>query len=169
MGGAGIARGYLNRSDLTAERFIPDPSGDVPGARLYRSGDLGRVLPNGEIEYIGRNDRQVKLRGYRIELGEIESVLNTHEAVAQCMSVVRHDEPAGERLVAYWVPRGGAKTSNAALRAYVAAQLPEFMIPAAFVELARLPLNINGKRDQDALPAPVDMRPAPRVRICCSS
>ena len=161
VGGAGIARGYLNRSNLTAERFIPDPSGDVPGARLYRSGDLGRVLPNGEIEYIGRNDRQVKLRGYRIELGEIESVLNTHEAVAQCMFVVRHDEPAGERLVAYWVPRRGAKTSNAALRAYVAAQLPEFMIPAAFVELARLPLNINGKRDQDALPAPLDTRPAP--------
>src|SRR5262249_44722993 len=155
----GIARGYLNRSEMTAERFIPDPSSTTSGTRLYRSGDFARTLPNGEIEYIGRNDSQVKLRGYRIELGEIESVLTTHEAGAQCVTVVRHDEPAGERLVAYWVPRGHAKTVSATLRAYLAARLPEFMVPAAYIEIDRLPLNINGKVDRSALPMPGDMRP----------
>src|SRR5262249_44723175 len=121
VGGAGVARGYLNRPELSAERFIPSSSGDDPDARLYRSGDSGRFLPKGEIEYIGRNDRQVKLRGFRIELSEIESVLSRHEAVAQCVTVVRHDEPTDERLVAYWVRRGDAQSSNAALRAHVAA------------------------------------------------
>ena len=164
VGGAGVARGYLNRPGLSAERFIPDPFDNDEDARLYRSGDLGRVLPNGELEYLGRNDHQVKIRGFRIELGEIESVLSGHDGVAQCVVVAREDQPDDRRLVAYWVRRGAAPIPTPILRAYVAAKLPEFMIPATFHELVQLPLSTNGKVVRAALPAPIT-RPSARNKV----
>ncbi len=140
VGGDGVARGYLHRPDLTADGFVPDPFSGEPGARLYRSGDCARYLDNGDIEYIGRLDFQVKLRGFRIELGEIEAVLR--ERVAQAVVVLR-----GERLVAYVVGE------TAGLREHLAGRLPDYMVPAAFVQLEQLPLTPNGKVDRRALPA----------------
>ncbi len=153
VGGAGVARGYLNRPELTAERFIPSPF--VDGDRLYRSGDLGQYRPDGTIEYLGRNDFQVKIRGFRIELGEIEARLAEHPAVRETVVLAREDAPDGRRLVAYYTTRPGAAAPGAlALRAHLAASLPEYMVPAAYVALESMPLNANGKLDRKTLPAP---------------
>ncbi|HEY0604518.1 MAG TPA: amino acid adenylation domain-containing protein, partial [Herpetosiphonaceae bacterium] len=188
-GGDGVGRGYLNRPDLTAERFVPDPFGER-GGRLYKTGDLVRYQPDGNIEFLGRRDAQVKLRGYRIELGEIEAVLLRHPAVRECAVLVREDVPGDRRLVAYVVENGEPSTKNQepeeqasttppprlpqprqkpaevwgrgpggeglipALRAFVQAELPAYMVPSAFVVLDALPLSPNGKLERRALPAP---------------
>ena len=156
IGGAGVARGYLNRPGLTAERFRPDPFGGVAGARLYRSGDLGRFTADGSIEYLGRNDHQVKIRGFRIELGEIEARLNRHPAVREALVVARTDSPGDPQLVAYLLAAQAQAPSQleALLRADLTKALPHYMIPAAFVVLDAFPLTPNGKLDRKALPAP---------------
>jgi amino acid adenylation domain-containing protein/non-ribosomal peptide synthase protein (TIGR01720 family) len=152
VGGAGVARGYLNRPALTAERFVPSPF--EGGGRLYRSGDLARRLISGELEYLGRIDQQVKIRGFRIELGEIEAVLGRHPAVQAVVVIAREDTPGDRRLAAYVVPAAGREAPVAELRALARERLPDYMVPAAFVSLAALPLTANGKIDRRALPAP---------------
>ncbi|MFL6332078.1 MAG: amino acid adenylation domain-containing protein [Pyrinomonadaceae bacterium] len=154
VGGAGVARGYLNRAGLTAERFVPDPYGGEPGARLYRTGDVGRYLPDGEIEFVGRVDNQVKVRGYRIELGEVEAALTQHEGVGECVVVAREDAPGEKRLVAYLAAAPETEISVAGLRSYLGERLPGYMMPATFVVLDSLPRLPNGKVDRRALPAP---------------
>ena len=151
IGGDGLARGYLNRPELTAEKFIPNPFG--PG-RLYKSGDLARHLPGGDIEFLGRIDHQVKIRGFRIELGEIEAVLAQHPAVRQAVVQVYQPAPWDKRLVAYLAEKGGARPEPAGLREFLRASLPDYMLPAAFVFLDAMPLTANGKLDLKALPAP---------------
>jgi surfactin family lipopeptide synthetase A len=155
IGGAGLARGYLGRPELTAARFVPDPFGGVPGARLYETGDLARRMPDGSLEFLGRLDHQVKLRGVRIELGEIEAAIALHPAVAEAAAAVREDRPGDRRLVAYVVAApGAAPPTPSALRAFLARTLPEPMLPAAVVALPALPLTPSGKLDRRALPAP---------------
>lgn len=154
IGGDGLARGYLNRPELTSEKFIPNPFNADPEARLYKTGDLARYLPDGNIEYLGRIDDQVKLRGFRIELGEIETALRQHSTVRDSVVVAREDSPGNKRLVAYLVPFAGAKIEIKELRAFLQGRLPEYMVPAAMVEMAELPLTPNGKLNRRALPAP---------------
>jgi amino acid adenylation domain-containing protein len=158
-GGFGLARGYLNRPELTAEKFIPDPFGARPGARLYRSGDVARYLPDGNIEFLGRIDYQVKIRGLRLELGEIESVLAQHGSVLDVIVIMREDVPGDKRLVAYVVPQPFAFVTGADLRAFLKEKLPDYMIPSAFVMLDEMPLTLNIKIDRNALPAPDTARP----------
>ena len=153
VGGKGVARGYLNRADLTAERFVESPF--VAGDRLFRTGDLGRYLADGNIEYVDRTDFQVKIRGFRIELGEIEARLMQHPAVHEAVVLAREDTPGDKRLVAYYTVQPDAeKPDVAALRWHVAASLPDYMVPTACVHLEALPLNPNGKLDRKALPPP---------------
>lgn len=170
IGGAGLADGYLNRPELTAEKFIPHPHSDQPGARLYKTGDLARYLPDGNIEFLGRIDHQVKIRGFRIELGEIEAVLNQHPAVKQSVTIAREDIPGDRRLVAYIVPQHqaaglasglapGLAPGLGEIRSFLKERLPEYMVPAAFVMLETLPLTPNGKVDRHNLPAPAPARP----------
>ena len=154
IGGTGVGRGYLNRPELTAARFVADPFSAVPGARMYKTGDLGRWLADGSIEYLGRNDFQVKLRGFRIELGEIEASLAGCVGVREAVVVAREEAGGDKRLVAYVVAEPGAVLAPAQLRAILAQALPEYMVPSAFVELEALPLTPNGKLDRRALPAP---------------
>ncbi|MEU5261652.1 non-ribosomal peptide synthase/polyketide synthase [Amycolatopsis sp. NPDC021455] len=153
LAGAGCARGYLGRPGLTAERFVADPFG-APGERMYRTGDVVRRGPDGELVFLGRSDDQVKLRGFRIELAEVEAVLAAHPAIAQAVASVHADEAGTRRLVAYVVPAPGRTADLAELRAHAAAALPEYMVPAVVLVLAALPLNRNGKVDRRALPAP---------------
>ena len=155
VGGAQLAAGYWNRPELTAEKFIADPFSATPGARLYRTGDLVRYLPDGNIEFVGRIDSQVKIRGHRIELGEVEAALGRHPAVRQAVAMLREDEPGDRRLVAYVVANEGAPADLVAqLRAQLRTRLPEYMIPAATVLLDVLPLSPNGKVDRKSLPVP---------------
>jgi acyl carrier protein len=157
LGGAGLARGYLGRPGLTAERFVPDPFGRS-GSRLYRTGDLARQAPDGRLEYLGRIDQQVKVRGFRVETGEIEASLAQHPAVREAV-VKAHQEEEGERyLVAYLIPEGEAVPGAAELRAFLEARLPAYLVPSFFVTLAALPLTPNGKVDRRALEPPGELR-----------
>ena len=171
LGGEGLARGYLGRPGLTAERFVADPYG-APGTRIYRTGDLVRWTDGGALEFAGRADHQVKVRGFRIELGEIESVVARHPDVRQAAVVVREDTPGVRRIVAYTVTDTAAED----LRAFAARELPAHMVPAAFVRLGALPVSVNGKLDRTALPAPDFAAEAangraprtPRERVLCT-
>lgn len=154
IGGMSVARGYLNRAELTREKFV-----FVDRERYYRSGDLGRYLPDGKIVFLGRIDGQVKIRGNRVEVGEIESALTAHAAISEAAVLVRADAPGEKHLVAYVVPQAGAHPTTSELSGYVGERLPDYMIPAAFVRLEKMPLTVNGKIDRGALPWPVNLRP----------
>jgi acyl carrier protein len=151
IGGVGLARGYLRRADLTAERFLPDPFG-AAGTRLYRTGDLGRYLADGNIEYLGRTDHQVKIRGFRIELEEIEAAIRLHPGVAHCAVIVTGDTPEDKKLIAYVVSQNGEAIETTALRAFLKTKLPAYMLPAQFVAIENMPFTNAGKIDRRALP-----------------
>jgi hypothetical protein len=154
IGGEVLAYGYYDRPDLTAERFIPNPFNHKAGTRLYKTGDLARHLPDGSIQFLGRNDYQVKIRGFRIELGEVEAVLCQHPAVRDAVVLAWEPRPGDKRLAAYLVARPPADPPVQELREHLGAKLPDYMVPAAFIVLDRLPLTPNGKVDRKALPAP---------------
>jgi thioesterase domain-containing protein len=154
IGGVQVARGYLGRPELTAERFVPDPFGSVPGRKLYRTGDRARWRPDGTLEFLGRLDDQVKIRGLRIELGEIEAALKRHPGIEQCVVVAREYAHGDRRLVAYIIPAAGSVIHAGELRLLLGETLPDYMIPAAFVPVASFPLTPSGKLDRKALPPP---------------
>jgi acyl carrier protein len=154
IGGAGVARGYRNRPDLTAERFVPDPFSSEPGARLFRTGDLGHYRPDGQIAFLGRLDEQVKIRGFRIEPAEIVKLLDEHPGIQASAVMAREVEPGDKRLVAYLVPSAKGELTHTELRNFIASRLPEYMIPTVFVRLKALPLNPAGKVDRATLPPP---------------
>jgi amino acid adenylation domain-containing protein len=159
IGGAGLARGYLGRPDLTAEKFVPDPFSRQPGARLYRTGDLARYYPDGNIEFLGRDDHQVKIRGFRIELGEVETVLGRHPAVQETIVLTWERAPGDRRLVAYVVFQPGTTPTVSELRNFLLEKLPDYMVPSSFVILDAVPLTPNGKVNRRALPLPDQARP----------
>jgi len=161
IGGAGLARGYLNRPELTAERFIPDPFAQGPGSRLYKTGDVGRYLPDGHMDFLGRNDHQVKVRGHRIELGEVESVLREYEGVTEGVVTVRESEIGEKLLAAYIVAPQEQACSVSDLQRFMREKLPEYMVPSAFMIIDALPLTHNGKVDMKALPPLVGSRREP--------
>src|ERR1700722_7587482 len=156
IGGAGVARGYLNQPELTADRFLADPYAAGAHARMYKTGDQGRWRADGNVEFLGRNDYQVKVRGYRIELGEIEARLREHPGVREAVVTAREDTPGDKRLVAYYIPVSSSNSEMdiEGIRSHLSALLPEYMVPAAYVRLDALPLTPNGKLDRKALPAP---------------
>lgn len=154
LSGVGLARGYIHQPELTAERFVPNPFSNEPGARMYRTGDLGRYRPDGVLECLGRLDFQVKIRGYRIELGEIESVICKNPAVKEAVVVAREDAQGNKHLVAYLVPSGDALPPEDELRRFVGVKLPDYMVPAAWMPLEKMPMTSNGKVDRKALPDP---------------
>jgi amino acid adenylation domain-containing protein/thioester reductase-like protein len=156
IGGLALARGYVGRPGLTAERFVPHPFAKEPGARLYNTGDLARVLPTGDVEVLGRVDRQIKIRGFRIELEEIEAVLGKHPDVQDAAVIVRLDDRGEKRLAGYAVPRPGRTADPDDLTEHLRRQLPYYMVPTTLTVLERMPLNANGKHDRKALPAPVE-------------
>jgi amino acid adenylation domain-containing protein len=165
IGGDGVGRGYLKRPELTAERFVCDPFSETSGARLYRTGDLARYLPDGNVEYLGRIDQQVKIHGFRIEPGEIEAALLESPGVAQALVLAREDEPGDKRLVAYVVAVSGAQLEPEALRAQLRQKLPEYMVPTVFMVLEGLPLTPNGKVNRKALPAPDGSRQSAKAYV----
>jgi amino acid adenylation domain-containing protein len=154
IGGIGLARGYLNQPDLTAQKFIQDPYSAMLGARLYKTGDSARFLPDGNVEYLGRIDHQIKLRGFRIELGEIEAVLGRSRGVRQAAVILREDNPGDKRLVAYMIPDKGAALDVDRIRGEIKDKLPEYMVPSRFVVVQAFPMTTSGKLDRKALPAP---------------
>jgi len=165
IGGRGVARGYLNRPELTAKSFIPNPFMGVPGARLYRTGDLVRFRANGDLEFAGRIDGQLKIRGCRVETGEVEAVLCEHPAVQQAV-VIGKEETDGDRILVGYVVLGQASPpAFEELRSFLKARLPDYMVPAAFVSLLALPITRNGKVDRDALPAPAAHMAGPDVLL----
>ena len=159
IGGAGVAQGYWDRPELTAERFLPDPFGQGPGDRLYKTGDLARYRADGEIEFLGRIDHQVKIRGYRVEPGEIAASLGQHPDVRESVVVAHEDDTGAKFLVAYIVPRAGRTPPSFELRSFLKGKVPEYMVASAFVSLESLPLTPSGKVDRRALPAPGASRP----------
>jgi acyl-coenzyme A synthetase/AMP-(fatty) acid ligase len=159
IGGAGLARGYLHRPELTAERFVPDPFSSEPGSRLYKTGDLARYLPGGEIDFLGRVDHQVKVRGFRIEPGEVESVLRQHKDVGEAIVIVKEGAGGEKRLVAYVTSRTGQSPDLKEMVGLLKERLPDFMIPSDIVVLDGLPRTPNGKLDRKALPEPSRLRP----------
>jgi acyl carrier protein len=159
IGGAGVARGYLGRPDLTAEKFVGNPFSRAIGARLYKTGDLVRYRPDGNLEFLGRIDNQVKIRGFRVELGEIEQAIRFHQSVADAVVIAEEAEGGEKRLVAYVVPVRSEKVTVSELRELLAEKLPAYMLPAAFVLIAELPMMPNGKIDRKALPHLDQTRP----------
>lgn len=159
VGGAGLARGYMRAPDLTAARFLPDPISGERGGRLYRTGDISRLLSDGNIDFFGRADLQVKIRGFRVELGEVEWALCQHPSVRQAVAIMRNDSGAGHRVVAYVVPDQDQGLTVSAVLSFLRGRLPEYMLPGAVVFLEKLPLNANGKIDRAALPLPAQERP----------
>jgi hypothetical protein len=172
IGGAGVARGYLHRPQLTAEKFIPDPFGKKTGARIYATGDLARRRPDGAVECMGRIDYQVKIRGFRVELEEIEARLGQHPKVREGVVIAQRDSSGNTRLIAYVTPEEGQAPDAGELRSFLKERLPEYMMPAVFVTLPSLPLTSNGKINRKALPSPEIARPdlrsqyvAPRSKL----